>query len=61
VDESALTVESLPVAAASVGVAQAVAFVLHVLLILVFAPIAGRSAAKPIHPPPRTWLVLASS
>ena len=47
-------------AAASVGVAQVVAFVLHVLLILVFAAIAGSSASEPIHPPPRwAWFVLA--
>ncbi len=48
------------VAAASVGVAQVVAFVLHVLLILVFAAIAGSSASEPVHPPPRwAWFVLA--
>ena len=48
------------VAAASVGVAQVVAFVLHVLLILVFAAIAGSSGSEPIHPPPRwAWFVLA--
>ena len=48
-------------AAASVGVAQVVAFVLHVLLILVFAAIAGSSASEPVHPPPRwAWFVLAS-
>ena len=47
-------------AAASVGVAQVVAFVLHVLLILVFAAIAGSSASEPVHPPPRwAWFVLA--
>jgi Lysylphosphatidylglycerol synthase TM region len=46
-------------AAASVGVAQVVAFVLHVLLILVFAAIAGSSATEPVHPPRWTWFVLA--
>jgi len=46
-------------AAASVGVAQVVAFVLHVLLILVFAAIAGSSASEPIHPPRWAWFVLA--
>ncbi len=47
-------------AAASVGVSQLVAFVLHVLLILVFAAIAGSSASEPVHPPPRwAWFVLA--
>jgi glycosyltransferase 2 family protein len=51
---------SAAAAAASVGVAQVVAFVLHALLILVFAAIAGSSASEPVHPPPRwAWLVLA--
>jgi len=51
---------SAAAAAASVGVAQVVAFVLHVLLILVFAAIAGSSASEPVHPPPRwAWFVLA--
>ena len=40
---------SAAVAAASVGVSQVVAFVLHVLLILVFAAIAGSSASEPVH------------
>ncbi len=48
------------VAAASVGVAQVVAFVLHVLLILVFAAIAGSSGSEPIQAPPMwAWFVLA--
>jgi uncharacterized membrane protein YbhN (UPF0104 family) len=47
------------VAAASVGVAQVVAFVLHVLLIIVFAAIAGGSGSEPVHPPRWTWFVLA--
>jgi len=47
------------VAAASVGVSQVVAFVLHVLLIVVFAAIAGGSGKEPIHPPRWTWFVLA--
>ena len=47
------------VAAASVGVAQVVAFVLHILLILVFAAIAGSSGTEPVHPPRWTWFVLA--
>ncbi len=50
---------SAAVAAASVGVSQVVAFVLHVLLILVFAAIAGSSASEPVHPPRWTWFVLA--
>jgi glycosyltransferase 2 family protein len=48
-----------PVAAASVGVAQVVAFVLHVLLIVVFAAIAGTSAKDPIKPPRWAYFVLA--
>jgi uncharacterized membrane protein YbhN (UPF0104 family) len=47
------------VAAASVGVAQVVAFVLHVLLIVVFAAIAGTAARDPIHPPSWAYFVLA--
>jgi len=47
-----------PVAAASVGVAQLVAFVMHVLLIVVFAAIAGGSAKEPIQPPKWAWFVL---
>ncbi len=47
------------VAAASVGVAQVVAFVLHILLIVVFAAIAGTSAKESIQPPRWAWFVLA--
>ena len=47
------------VAAASVGVAQVVAFVLHILLIVVFAAIAGSSAKEPIQPPRWAYYVLA--
>ena len=47
------------VAAASVGVSQVVAFVLHVLLIIVFAAIAGSSGSEPVHPPQWAWFVLA--
>ncbi|HEY0998501.1 MAG TPA: lysylphosphatidylglycerol synthase transmembrane domain-containing protein, partial [Streptosporangiaceae bacterium] len=47
------------VAAASVGVAQVVAFVLHILLIVVFAAIAGTSAQEHIQPPRWAWFVLA--
>ena len=50
---------SAAVAAASVGVSQVVAFVLHVLLILVFAAIAGSSGSEPVQPPRWTWFVLA--
>jgi uncharacterized membrane protein YbhN (UPF0104 family) len=48
-----------PVAAASVGVAQVVAFVLHILLILIFAAVAGTSAKEPIQPPQWAYYVLA--
>jgi glycosyltransferase 2 family protein len=48
-----------PVAAASVGVAQVVAFVLHIVLIVIFAAIAGTSAKEPIQPPRWAWFVLA--
>ena len=47
------------VATASVGVAQVVAFVLHVLLIIVFAAIAGGSGSEPVKPPRWAWFVLA--
>jgi uncharacterized protein (TIRG00374 family) len=50
---------SAAVAAASVGVAQVVAFVLHVLLIIVFAAIAGGSGGEPVKPPRWAWFVLA--
>ncbi len=47
------------VAAASVGVAQVVAFVLHIVLIVVFAAVAGSSAKEHIRPPQWAWFVLA--
>lgn len=47
------------VAAASVGVAQVVALVLHILLIVIFAAIAGSSAKESIKPPPWAYYVLA--
>jgi uncharacterized protein (TIRG00374 family) len=47
------------VAAASVGVAQVVAFVLHAVLILVFAAITGSSGSEAIQPPKWAWFVLA--
>ncbi len=47
------------VAAASVGVAQVVAFVLHIVLIVVFAAVAGSSAKEHIQPPQWAWFVLA--
>jgi uncharacterized protein (TIRG00374 family) len=47
------------VAAASVGVAQVVAFVLHIMLLVIFAAIAGTSARENIQPPEWAWFVLA--
>jgi uncharacterized membrane protein YbhN (UPF0104 family) len=46
------------VAAASVSVAQVVAFILHILLIVVFAAIAGAAAGEPIQPPRWAYFVL---
>jgi uncharacterized membrane protein YbhN (UPF0104 family) len=48
-----------PVAAASVGVAQVVAFVLHILLLVVFAAIAGTSTKNSLQPPRWAYFVLA--
>ena len=48
-----------PVAAASVGVAQVVAFVLHICLLVVFAAIAGTTAKTSIRPPRWAYFVLA--
>jgi glycosyltransferase 2 family protein len=47
------------VAAASVGVAQVVAFVLHILLLVVFAAIAGTSTRDSLRPPQWAYFVLA--
>jgi glycosyltransferase 2 family protein len=48
-----------PAAAASVGVEQVAAFVLHVMLLLVFAAIAGATPKNPINPPTWAYFVLA--
>jgi len=48
-----------PVAVASVGVSQVVAFVLHILLLVVFAAIAGAGTNRPITPPTWAYFVLA--
>jgi uncharacterized membrane protein YbhN (UPF0104 family) len=48
-----------PVAAASVGVAQVVAFVLHISLLVVFAAIAGTTTKTSIQPPRWAYFVLA--
>jgi glycosyltransferase 2 family protein len=47
------------VAAASVAVSQVVAFVLHILLLVMFAAIAGTSGGKSIRPPTWVYFVLA--
>jgi uncharacterized membrane protein YbhN (UPF0104 family) len=48
-----------PVAAASVGLAQVVAFVMHISLLVVFAAIAGTTAKTSIQPPTWAYFVLA--
>jgi glycosyltransferase 2 family protein len=48
-----------PVAAASVGVSQVVAFVLHILLLVVFIAIAGAADKNPLRPPTWAYFVLA--
>jgi glycosyltransferase 2 family protein len=48
-----------PVAAASVGVSQVVAFVLHILLLVVFIAIAGAADKHPFRPPTWSYFVLA--
>jgi len=47
------------VAVASVGVSQVVAFVLHILLLTVFAAIAGTSTKSAIRPPTWAYFVVA--
>jgi glycosyltransferase 2 family protein len=48
-----------PVAAATVGVSQVVAFVLHIGLLVIFAAVTGASAKENIKPPEWAWFVLA--
>jgi glycosyltransferase 2 family protein len=48
-----------PVAVASVGVSQVVAFVLHILLLAVFAAISGTGAKSPIRAPTWAYFVVA--
>jgi glycosyltransferase 2 family protein len=48
-----------PLAAASVGVTQVVAFVLHLLLLVVFITLAGTTAKRPYAPPTPVYFVLA--
>ena len=47
-----------PVAAASVGVSQVVAFVLHILMLITFAAIAGTGTNAPIRPPVWAYFVV---
>jgi glycosyltransferase 2 family protein len=48
-----------PVAVASVGVSQVVAFALHILLLIVSAAIAGTGTKSPIRPPTWAYFVVA--
>jgi uncharacterized membrane protein YbhN (UPF0104 family) len=48
-----------PVAVASVGVSQVVAFVLHILMLAGFAAVAGTRTKSPIRPPTWAYFVLA--
>jgi uncharacterized protein (TIRG00374 family) len=48
-----------PVAVASVAMSQVVAFVLHILMLLAFAAIAGAGTSKPIRPPTWSYFVVA--
>ena len=48
-----------PVAAASVGVSQVMAFVLHILLLVVSIAIAGAANKHPFRPPTWSYFVLA--
>jgi uncharacterized membrane protein YbhN (UPF0104 family)/tRNA A-37 threonylcarbamoyl transferase component Bud32 len=48
-----------PIAVASVGVSQVVAFVLHILLLIVFAAIAGTGTKSPIKPPAWAYFMVA--
>jgi len=48
-----------PAAVASVGVSQVVAFVLHILLLVVFAAVAGTGAKNPVRPPTWAYFVVA--
>ena len=48
-----------PVAAASVGVSQVVAFVLHILLLVVAVAVAGAAAKHPLRVPTWSYFVLA--
>jgi glycosyltransferase 2 family protein len=47
-----------PVAVASIGVSQVMAFVLHILLLITFAAIAGTGTKAPIRPPAWSYFVV---
>jgi len=47
-----------PVAVASIGVSQVVAFVLHILMLITFAAIAGTGTGNPIRPPAWAYFVV---
>jgi len=49
-----------PVAAASVGVAQVVAFVIHILLLIVFVAVTGTAGGHSFRPPTWVYFVLAA-
>jgi glycosyltransferase 2 family protein len=48
-----------PIAAASVGVSQVVALVLHILLLVVFVALAGAASKQPISVPTWSYFILA--
>jgi uncharacterized membrane protein YbhN (UPF0104 family)/tRNA A-37 threonylcarbamoyl transferase component Bud32 len=50
---------SAPVAVATVGVSQVVAFVLHILLLVVFFAITGTGDSHPFRPPSWVYILLA--
>jgi uncharacterized membrane protein YbhN (UPF0104 family) len=47
-----------PAAVASIGVTQVVAFVLHVVLLVIFGAITGAGQGSPIHPPHWSYFVV---
>jgi glycosyltransferase 2 family protein len=49
-----------PVAVATVGVSQVVAFVLHILLLVVFVAVTGTAQSHPFRPPGWIYFVLAA-
>ncbi|HEX4062990.1 MAG TPA: lysylphosphatidylglycerol synthase domain-containing protein [Streptosporangiaceae bacterium] len=49
-----------PVAAVTVGVSQVVAFVLHILLLVIFVAVTGAAQSHPFRPPEWIYFVLAA-